>query len=157
MSLAVQTLSASTATALEFVRTSGHPDFLDSLPTERFITIVNQLFDLLNSRSLSDSGFKQPICLSTLSKIRSVLSSACTFLLTLETIDGVSVFNTRRMIAIIGFAFCAQSLIGIADLCLAETCTFNKMRYVIAYKFSQDHIELMFNAIRRAGNIMMEY
>lgn len=48
--LAVQTLSASVAGALDFLMKKGETDFLGSSSTSRFLTIFDKLFDVFNTK-----------------------------------------------------------------------------------------------------------
>ena len=48
-----------------------------------------------------------------------------------------------------GFFVLINSVIGVSeDLLIDET-----QKYILTYKFSQDHLELFFNAVRRCGEI----
>lgn len=59
--LAVQTLSSSVADALEYLLKMKHPDFQGCEATIKFIRILDQLFDILNTRNLFGKGFKEPL------------------------------------------------------------------------------------------------
>lgn len=60
--LAVQLLSRSVAVALEFCRKILKLDeFKDSEATEKFIKTLNNLFDIFNSRRLTQHGFCHPL------------------------------------------------------------------------------------------------
>jgi len=54
--LAVQVLSSSCASALEYLRTCGLQQFADTFATECFLRRLDQLFDCLNCRSLYGKG-----------------------------------------------------------------------------------------------------
>lgn len=56
--LAAQTLSQSCATALRLLMEEGHPDFLECATTIKFLEMVNNAFNCLNSRSMFSHGFK---------------------------------------------------------------------------------------------------
>lgn len=58
--LAAQTLSESVAVAIDFCREKGLPDFEGSEATTDFLRKINDLFDILNSRSLKAFGTKRP-------------------------------------------------------------------------------------------------
>jgi len=60
--LAAQVLSASCATALEYLRTNNYAGFEDSLGTEILLSHLDRLFDIANSRNVFGKGFKAPIC-----------------------------------------------------------------------------------------------
>lgn len=61
--LAAQTLSASIATALEFLEKSGVEEFQGAGPTIKFIKVIDKIFDFLNSRNPLGKGFKSPLTL----------------------------------------------------------------------------------------------
>ena len=54
----------------------------------------------------------------------------------------------RRKTAIIGFSATTKALVKISTDLLTQP---HPYKYVLTYKFSQDHIELLFNKIRRRG------
>lgn len=58
---AANTLSASVANAIDFLRDEGLNDFKDSENTVKFIKIIDRLFDFLNSRNPLGKHFKQPL------------------------------------------------------------------------------------------------
>ena len=59
--LAAQTLSSSVAVAFETLHDLGLSKFQGCLATADFIKRIDRLFDILNSRSVSAMGYKQPI------------------------------------------------------------------------------------------------
>ena len=59
--IAVQTLSESTATALQHLLNEAHPDFIGAEGTMNFILNINNIFDTLNSRSMFGYCYKKPI------------------------------------------------------------------------------------------------
>lgn len=61
VSLAAQTLSSSTANALEYLLKSGHQKFQGAKATIEFIRIIDHAFDLLNSRNPFAKGIKSPL------------------------------------------------------------------------------------------------
>lgn len=58
--LMTQLFSRGVADALYFLRTLGVPEFQGSEATERFIRLLNDLFDILNSRSTRSAGKGSP-------------------------------------------------------------------------------------------------
>lgn len=58
---AAQTLSNSTANALNFLKVSQIDGFKDCGPTIKFIKIIDEIFDFLNFRNPFAKGFKKPI------------------------------------------------------------------------------------------------
>lgn len=67
--LAAQTLSSSTASALEFVKLSEVEEFKDCDGTIEFLKI-DEIFDFLNSRNPFGKGFKKPIFLNDIDNLQ---------------------------------------------------------------------------------------
>jgi hypothetical protein len=145
VALAAQTLSSSVAKALEFVHSLGIPDFNDVQGTVSFVRMIDQLFDILNSRTPTGKGFKQPITRRNFAQVSAFLDRAATFIANLK-VNGVQIVRTTRGTGFIGFLFCIQSLLGVSRFLLVDGP--HPQRYVLTYRFSQDHLELFFNAIR---------
>lgn len=145
--LAAQALSSSVASALSFVRRLGIPGFEGSEATEYFISVVDRLFDIFNSRSPRAKGFKRPLNLSNIDSNFQFLEQAKAFLLSLKTTSGLNVYNSKRSLSVIGFVVNITSLLEMAPRLLSTS----KMKYLLTYKFSQDHLELYFSCVRRAG------
>lgn len=60
---AVQTMSKSVAHAIDFCREElKMPEFTKSLPTSCFLTNLNDIFDVLNSRNINEIGYKKALC-----------------------------------------------------------------------------------------------
>jgi hypothetical protein len=151
--LAVQVFSSSCARALEFLRTSGCPDFQDTQPTEVFLTRLDKLFDILNSRSIRGKGFKAPITMVNAVSRITFLKETKDFLLTLQDSTGQRLCNTKRRTFVLGFCTTIDSVIYLTEkLILGDGINGTKLKYLLTYKLSQDHIEIMFGIIRRRGN-----
>jgi len=150
--LAVQVLSASCAKALEYLRTSGLPDFHDSQPTEVFLRKLDRLFDLLNSRSKFGKGFKRAIgCDNTQMNI-SFLKDVKTFLLHLQDSTGRWIVETKRKTFVLGLCVTIDSVCHLLQtLVTGNGINGVKLSYLLTYRLSQDNIETMFAIIRRRG------
>jgi hypothetical protein len=144
---AAQTLSASVASALNFVRRLDIEGFRGSATTEYFIECIDHVFDVFNSRSPHGKGYKAPLTESSVQRMISFLHKVRYLLLSLENEQGVKVCKTRRSLSVIGFAFNINSLLELAPFLLKLP----GIKYVLTYKFSQDHLELFFSCVRRAG------
>ena len=59
--IAVQTLSESTAKALQQLLNKGVAEFIGAEATINFILKINNIFDCLNSKSIFAYGYKKPI------------------------------------------------------------------------------------------------
>jgi len=148
VNLAAQLLSASTASALEYLRSNQYDGFEDSLGTEIFITHIDRLFDILNARSVFAKGFKAPICLSNIQAKLAALRDTHQFLITLSDSNGKRVTETKRRMCILGFIATIDSIIFLAERLLKTENGINgvQLRYLLTHKLSQDHVE-MFSAL----------
>ena len=150
--LAAQTLSSSVANAIEFLDVSAkHPSFCDSQGTVKFIRTIDQLFDMLNSRNPIGKGFKTPLRLQSKDTWQEIFSTTAKYLLSLKTNTSPTqlLSTTARKTFIIGFVTCIKSTISMATQMLCAPT--NPFKYLLNYKFSQDHIELLFSCIRARG------
>ena len=84
-SIAVQTLSASVADSLKYLREILKvPEFIDSEPTEVYCRKFNQLFDILNSSNIATWGDGAPLTPKNIDEKARVLAEHWTFLEKLE-------------------------------------------------------------------------
>ena len=150
--LAAQTLSSSVANTIEFIDKSlSLPEFLNSSGTVEFIRTIDRLFDMLNSRNPLGSGYKQPLRLENKSTWEAIFTSSAHYLLSLKTnvTPAQLLSTTKRKTFIIGFVATIKSTISMATKMLSSPT--NPFKYLLTYKFSQDHIELLFSCIRARG------
>ena len=154
--LAAQTLSSSVANAIEFLDISmKQTEFKNSEPTVKFIRVIDRAFDILNSRCPWAKGYKQPLRPKSKDTWEDYLKSTAEYLLSLVvTQEGKNkksnlLSTHKRKTFIIGFVATIKSTIHMANemFSLKE----NPFEYFLTYKFSQDHIELLFSCIRAKG------
>ncbi len=147
--LAAQTLSTSVADAIDFLRVDlNHPEFQGSEETTKFIRKVDKLFDVLNSKNPHMKGSKAPLTIHNISETEDEVNKTIYYLLHLKDEKGRLMRASRRKTTFIGFALSSYSILSVAkDLLYKE----NPYKYVLTYKFSQDHLELFFNKIRQRG------
>ena len=149
VSLAAQTLSASVATAIEFLRDEMHlPQFAGSEGTVRFIRIIDRLFDLLNSKNPLAKGYKAPLSISNRQFWEPCLNKACNYLKNLyEQKTMKPLVDGRKSQGPLGLIITATSVLNLSyDLLLTQ-----EMKYLLTFKLSQDHLEVFFSLIRRRG------
>lgn len=149
--IAAQTLSRSTAVALEYLRTSqyGNEDFKDSEPTEKFCLIFNNLFDIMNSRTKYGKYFKQGLQKSNETEILSELVRIKDYILTLKGPDKKLVVLGKRRTGFLGCLISIESLISMYSEYVLPSD--GPLDYMLTYKMSQDHLEVFFCAIRCRG------
>ena len=149
--LAAQTLSSSVADAIEFLHVSMKLcEFEDSCGTVKFVRMTDRLFDILNSRNPLGRGFNQPLQTASTEICEEILKSSANYLLSLKThTEFQQLLSTHpRKTFIIGFVTSIKSTIEMAN----EMFTIDQpFKYLLTYKYSQDHIELLFSCIRAKG------
>ena len=147
--LAAQVLSSSVADGIDFLRNEGDTRFQNSEATVRFIRTVDCLFDLLNSRNENDEGYKAPLKMINKAQWCATLDKSIKYLYSLKDEDGKRLMSHRRNTFVKGLIVAAKSVKELATSLL--TRPISPFSYVCTYKFSQDHIELLFSCIRSAG------
>lgn len=162
--LATQVLSMSVANALilcnELITSSM---FNDTEGTVNFITIFNNLFDILNSRASDLYGLKKPLSAQNENEVLAYLEKAKHYILGLTIfIKYRRVFRKRITMQIVkkkivesknktgflGFLVCIESLKHLYATLIQQE---RRLRYIATYRLSQDHIEILFGVIRRHG------
>ena len=146
VSVAAQTLSSSVACAITFLRENNFPQFQNSSATSDFILLINNLFDILNSKSKFGRQFKAPITNDNYDERSTYLNEAIKLLSSLTDLNGVKILSGPRKTFIQGFAISANSILAISKDLLVRTQ--NPYSYVLTYRFSQDPLEMFFSKIR---------
>lgn len=148
--LAAQTFSRSVSDALLYLCNDLQDvEFAHAEATAQFILKINNLFDIMNSRNvLSKYMYKKPFSPATASHFNDYLNEVKEYLLNLKLQDGILVTNSNRKVGFVGFLVCIESLQK-----MYETYVTNKMKlkYLLTYKLSQDHLEIFFGAVRSKG------
>ena len=150
--LAAQTLSSSVADAIEFLDICmKNPKFKESSGTVKFTRTIDRLFDMLNSRSPIAKGYKQPLRASNKNAYEEFFKTTANYLLQLKTDSDTpqQLATHRRKTFIIGFVVTIKSTMEMTDQMFSKSG--NPFKYLLTYKFSQDHIELLFSCIRSKG------
>ena len=148
--LAVQLLSASVAKAIQFCDQKLHfLNFANSAATVNFIHVINNLFDMLNSRKFPGIDFKAPINEKNETKYTTFLENAKTYLQMLVfPNDNQQIVCSRNKIGFLGLCVCIESMKHLYDKLVKQE---KKMSFVPMYKLSQDHLEILFSVIRSHG------
>ena len=152
--LAAQTLSSSVANAIEFLdKSSQLPTFCDSHGTVKFIRTIDRVFDMLNSRNPIAKGFKTPLRPNSKDTWEEIFMSTANYLLSLKTHTpegtGQLLSTSQCKTFVIGFVARINSTISMATEMFSLPT--NPFKYLLTYKFSQDHVELLFSCIRSRG------
>ena len=152
VSLAAQTLSSSVADAIEFLNVSMKWEaFEGSEGTVTFIRTIDRLFDMLNARNPAGVGFKQPLRPESRNRWEPILQTTARYLLNLKTNTAIKqpLSTHPRKTFIVGFVSAIKSTIEMANEMFSLQG--NPFKYLLPYKYSQDHVELLFSCIRRRG------
>ena len=148
VSLAAQTLSGSVAQAIDFLRDDVNlREFEGSEATTEFIKRINTIFDLLNSRNPHSKGTKAPVSKENIVQWTKTCEDISNYVFGLKDERGNYLRTGRRKTAVWGLKFSIDSIKSIVKELLHRR--YNPYKLVLTYKLSQDHIELLFNKIRR--------
>ncbi len=152
VNLAAQTISASVADALRFCeRHLQLPQFAGCEPTCKFLEIFDRLFDMINSRNPIARGFKSPLRQDNERTNMAFLMEAYNYIIGLKEpgINGWPLVATGKNTAFLGFLVAIKSFKQLYDTYVGPPTS--QLQYLLTYKFSQDHFELFFAAIRSAN------
>lgn len=146
---AVETLSSSVADTMEFLKDQKHPDFVDSAPTIRFIRILNDLFDIFNSKSCnSKTFFKNALNENNKLVIFAFFKDTSKYFRSLKIEyrgQLIPVIKSPWKTAFRGFIINMKSV----ELMYNDFIEKNKyMGKFYTYALSQDHLEIFFGKIR---------
>ena len=147
VNLAAQTFSSSAADAIEYCTNILQlTQFQGSEATVKLIRLFDRLFDILNSLA---KWYKSALRLKNKEIWLPFFDKAQQYILELKDISGKPMYSTRRKTGFVGFLVGIESVKGIFhDLVASEK---SLLKYLLAYKFSQDHLELFFAAVRSCG------
>lgn len=144
--LVAQTFSKSVADALQFSSTLQLPQCKGCEAIIYFIRLINDLFDIFNSRSIKQYNYKAPINSNNkdmYAKLNECFKCICDLK---ESQHGNALINSRRNVGFLGFCISIKSLMGLYDMLCEQS---NSLQYMCTYKLSLDHLELFFSIIRQ--------
>lgn len=141
VNLASQTFSKSVADALLCLEQDfNYPNFQGASATAEFITMMNDLFDILNSKNkFCKVALRKGISCENKEQVFQRLCQIKSYLYDLKLPNNVSVFNCRRKTGFVGFAVSIQSIMEYFQEFVEDK---NYLDFMLTYKLSQDHIEL---------------
>ena len=143
--LAAQLFSKSIAHSLRICKDDLKlSSFVNCGATIEFIEIINDLFDILNSRNLKNYGFKRALNSENKEEIFQKLDEIVEYFKNLKFRNGGSIIKSRKN-GFIGFLICIESLKNTYEQ-LCENSSL--LKYILTYKISQDHLETLFSCIR---------
>ena len=146
VNIAAQTLSSSVADAIQFLDENDVPEFQGSGPTVSFIRKIDRIFDLLNSRNPRGKGFKAPMRRDNIGLTDHIINSTVSYLAGLTDENGQSMLRHRRKTFVLGLITASKTVQALSKQ-LFQMKDF-PFKYLLTYKLSQDHLELLFNCVR---------
>lgn len=107
--------------ALECLLSLGLP-FQNCVGTIHFLRLINNLFDIFNSRNFYGKGFKGPLLPETFNKINHVLTEAKTIFVTLSDTSNNQILKGKRKLGFLGFLLNAEKLkMALPKLCFPQS------------------------------------
>lgn len=99
--LAAQLFSNSSANSMEYLKKHNHADFQDCGATAKFARMINNLFDIFNSKKPgSNNIYKNPLCKDSAQEIFIFLEEAMQYLKSLK-VEGKNALRCQRRTGII--------------------------------------------------------
>lgn len=144
--IACQTISNSTADSLDFLRLKGIEEFQGSEATANFLRRFNNIFDTLNSMRENAEGFKRAISHETKTEYFQYFDESISYIRGLKlSLGGPSILKTAAKTPFYGFIIDMQNMRSF----YLEYVESNILPQVLTFRFSQDHLELLFASIRQ--------
>ena len=149
--LATQLLSASVAHAFNILRTDAKlPQFAGSDATEKFCQTINDVFDLLNSRTrIAKVRSKQCINNNNFDDINEKVNQFKAYISSIRD-EETYILQSKRRIGFLGLIVTMENSLEIFRKWSAIQNS--PLQYLLTYKLSQDHLELFFSAVRYRGS-----
>lgn len=146
--LAAQLFSKSVADALIFCKDILKLEqFKECKATVDFVNLINDCFDIINSRTTLAPGNKKALCVANIDKVKVFVKHATEYLFNLKFTDGKSIVHSVRKTGFVGFIICLRNVIDLYnDLLIA-----GEIQFLCTYKISQDHLEMFFGKMRSRG------
>lgn len=146
-----ETLSNSVADSLQFLLDRDIPEFQDAGPTIRFIRIINNLFDIFNSKSMkSKEVFKRGMSVENKESIYNFFDEATQYIKALK-IDNIDkkrnelLTTSRNKTAFCAFIINIVSVKAMYEELVEEK---NYIEVLYTYSLSQDFLEMFFGKLR---------
>ena len=145
VSPAVQVFSRSVADALDLLRIDLEmPQFQESAPTSRFIRIINDLFDLCNSRTPVALEYEAALIPQKRHYWEEVLVYTYDYLTQLKSEKGIFLHKTKMGTCIFGFLMAMNCMVALHDDLVVK----GHLPHLSMYRTSQDHLEMWFGIVR---------
>lgn len=155
--LAVQTFSKSTVDSMIYLKNEKHPKFINAAGTIKFADILNDLFDIFNSK-LTDIGnkniFKEPMSKKNKSSIYEFFDQVIQYFSGLKIRNETgAVKNVLNNTGFKGFIIDMHSLMGIYERYVENN---EVIEYIPTYSLSQDPVEIFFGKNRYSPSFILQ-
>lgn len=153
---AAETLSNSTADAVEFLMKNNVKKFSSASETIRFIRTINDTFDIMNTMRVNNNEqnpFKNAISSENVAKVFEFFEYAKSYLMSLEIIIPESRKRQKLIDSKVrtGFRGFLVNIISISLMYKEYVEETHWMIFFATYRLSQDHLEMFFGRIRMAN------
>lgn len=149
--LAVETLSSSTADAMNYLKDKGFSQFIDADPTIKFNRIIDRFFDISNSTFSSESKeniFKRPMCADNIEQISDFFNEAIPYIKGLKyRTDAGNILPLCTSQSKTGFLGCVMNMTNLEKTYSLLSEMYNVTRFP-THSISQDHLESTFSRLR---------
>lgn len=152
--LAAQTMSRSVAEALRQLKLY-QKEFKDCDETIECVELINDLFDIFNSKHKEAQGFKKPMNPDNIEDYRRCFKRAVEYISKLQVQQEkkdkkvwTNITDTINKTGFVGFLIAIQSFDDMYKRYVEER---KELSEINCYRFSQDHLETFFAAIRAKG------
>lgn len=147
--IAAQTISNSSADALERLRNDDYQEFKNSQPTEKFLRFFNNGFDIMNfaANDETDNKYKQKLCADTADHIFEFCETFKQYIEELElrtSKKSTPILQSSGKRGFAGFYFDMISLQGLYN----DFVKNGPLEEIYTFQLSQDHLEQYFSLIR---------
>lgn len=150
---AVETLSGSTADAIEYLMKRGNPNFSSAASTVKFIRIYDRLWDVMNTHRIRDDTtnvFKSALNPTNRDDVFKFLQEAKEYILNLEiehpeSGKRIKIINSDYKTGFRGFVI---DIISLTAMYAEYVECHHWLLFFATYRISQDHLEMLFGKIR---------
>ena len=129
--LAAQLFSDSVSKALALAQTLNIAGFEDCHATQHLCSVVNNLFDILNSKSVFGTGYKAPLSLGNIEQVKPFLLETRDMLLHLRTGTGKLVCRSRSYLSVVGFASNITCVLKLSEFLLHKVIGGKPIDYIL--------------------------
>ena len=120
------------------------PSFENVSPTVEYLKMFDSLYDIMNSRSLSQQFGKAPLQQSNENNWKLVFEKAVSYICSLKTQNGTNVLKSSRYAAFLGWLVNIKTLTDLYKNIVIE----GGLDFILTFKLSQDPLENFFSSIR---------